>query len=387
MSAKKNIHSAPFNIFGSDYIDPEAIRQMNEAVRLPVSIKGSLMPDAHVGYGLPIGGVLATYNSVIPYGVGMDIGCRMCLSIYNTDPAIIEKSRDMLSDLLSTCTRFGRAEFDDIHEHEILERKEFKEIPFLRTLKDNAHRQLGTSGHGNHFVDIGILHFEAAPGEELNERDSYFSILSHSGSRHMGAEIAKHYTRVAQEKRGMTGSNKNLAWLQLDEEEGIEYWSAMNLAGDYSAANHRLIHKRLSEALGEVPLKIIENHHNFAWRDPEDEQMIIHRKGATPAEAGYLAIIPGSMTAPAFIVEGLGNESSLRSAAHGAGRLLSRNQAKKKFTRKQLDDKLNHYGVTLIGGNTDESPMAYKNIERVMDYQKDLVRTIGKFYPRIVRMA
>ncbi|HDR67930.1 MAG TPA: RtcB family protein, partial [Bacteroidaceae bacterium] len=376
MSKKKGLYSVPYTIFGNEYIDPEAIRQMDEAVRLPVSLRGALMPDAHVGYGLPIGGVLATYNSIIPFGVGMDIGCRMCLSIYKTDPGIIEKSRSSLADLLMKNTRFGRAEFSDIEGHQILERSEFKEIPFLRTLKDTARQQLGTSGHGNHFVDMGILRFETM--EEAEKLDLpvrhhteespllYFSILSHSGSRNMGAQIARHYTRTAQEKRGMSGANKNLAWLDLDEEEGQEYWKAMNLAGDYSAVNHRLIHQRLSGALGETPIKIIENHHNFAWRDPREEHIIIHRKGATPAQKDSLAIIPGSMTAPAYIVSGLGNESSLCSAAHGAGRLLSRNQAKKKIRKNQLDDKLKQSGVTLLGGGADEAPMAYKDINRVM---------------------
>ncbi|MBN2699295.1 MAG: RtcB family protein [Bacteroidales bacterium] len=397
MSGRKHIHTAPYTIFGEEYIDPEALKQMDEAARLPISLKGSLMPDAHVGYGLPIGGVLATYNSVIPFGVGMDIGCRMCLSIYETPSDIIEKSRSLLEDLLLKETRFGRAEFDDIRGHEILERREFREIPFLRGLRDTARRQLGTSGHGNHFVDIGVLVCEDPSGEEelgLRRQKSKnepanpcFAILSHSGSRNMGAEIARHYTRVAQEKRGMSGAGKNLAWFDMNEEEGQEYWRAMTLAGDYSAANHRLIHQRLSAAMGEKPLRLIENHHNFAWKDPEDERIIIHRKGATPAEKDSLAIIPGSMTAPAYIVAGLGNESSLRSAAHGAGRLLSRTQAKKMFKRSQLDDKLKHYGVSLLGGDTDESPMAYKDIDRVMIYQKDLVRTIGKFYPKIVRMA
>lgn len=386
MSGKQKI-KPPYTVFGAEYIDVEAIKQMDEAIRLPVSVRGALMPDAHVGYGLPIGGVLATYNSVIPFGVGMDIGCRMCLSIYKTEPGYIEMSRTLLVDLLVKNTRFGRAEFDDITDHEILEHKAFEEVPFLKTLRDVAWRQLGTSGHGNHFVDLGILQVNEGSSTLNLDKGSYFAILSHSGSRNMGAQIARHYTEVAQKIRGMTGSNRNLAWLNLDEEAGTEYWKAMNLAGEYSAANHRIIHRRLSLALGESPVKIVENHHNFAWQDPEEEQIIIHRKGATPAEKGVLAIIPGSMTAPAYVTEGLGNEISLNSAAHGAGRLLSRNRAKKEFSRKRMDHELDKHGVNLIGGDTDESPMAYKDIDRVMMYQQELVRPIGKFFPKIVRMA
>ena len=187
----------------------------------------------------------------------------------------------------------------------------------------------------------------------------------------------------------MTGAGKSLAWLELDEEEGREYWQAMTLAGDYAAANHHIIHHRMEAALGLQAAWRVENHHNFAWQEPQEQgpPLVIHRKGATPATPGTLGIIPGSMTAPAFIVRGKGNEASLHSAAHGAGRRFSRNQAKKHFTPAALEKHLKKYGVSLIGGATDEAPMAYKNIEQVMQAQADLVDPIARFYPQIVRMA
>jgi tRNA-splicing ligase RtcB (3'-phosphate/5'-hydroxy nucleic acid ligase) len=146
-----------FKVYGEENIDAEAIRQMETAMKLPISVKGALMPDAHVGYGLPIGGVLATYNAVIPYGVGMDIGCRMCLSVFPLSHKKIEGERDRIKNILMSETRFGLAEFKDLEDHEILERKEFNEIKFLKTLQKKFASQLGSSGHGNHFVDVGFV--------------------------------------------------------------------------------------------------------------------------------------------------------------------------------------------------------------------------------------
>jgi len=377
-----------FKIYGEENIDPEAIRQMETAMKLPVSVKGALMPDAHVGYGLPIGGVLAAYNAVIPYGVGMDIGCRMCLSIFPFSPKKIDGERDRIKKILVNETRFGLAEFKDLEDVEILERKEFTEIKFLKSLHKKFAEQLGTSGHGNHFVDVGWVEIkEFSPMVNL-QPGNYFAILSHSGSRNFGAEVCKHYTLVAKQKLELTGEASRLAWLDLNSEEGQEYWAAMQLAGEYSHTNHRIIHKRLAKAFGAQPLTIIENHHNFAWKEklPDGKELIIHRKGATPAGTGNVGIIPGTMASPAFIVHGEGNDESLQSAAHGAGRLMSRNQAKKTFSESQLKKYLNEQGIELLGGGTDESPFAYKNIHEVMKHQKDLVAILGVFHPRIVRM-
>jgi tRNA-splicing ligase RtcB len=377
-----------FKIFGEENIDPEAIRQMETAMKLPISVKGALMADAHVGYGLPIGGVLATYNAVIPYGVGMDIGCRMCLSVFPSSPKKIDGERDRIKNILMNETRFGLAEFKDEQDHEILERNEFREIKILKTLHKKFAEQLGTSGHGNHFVDVGFVKIQ-----EFSERiglqpGEYFAVLSHSGSRNFGSEVCKHYTSIAKDKLELSGEAARLAWLDLDSEEGQEYWVAMNLAGDYSHANHRIIHRRLAKAFGEKPLAIIENHHNFAWKETLEtgEQIVVHRKGATPAGIGDVGIIPGTMASPAFIVAGKGNEESLNSASHGAGRLMSRNMAKQTFTESQMKKYLAEQGVELLGGGVDESPFAYKDIFEVMKNQQNLVQELGIFYPKIVRM-
>jgi tRNA-splicing ligase RtcB (3'-phosphate/5'-hydroxy nucleic acid ligase) len=361
---------------------------MNQASRLPVSVAGALMPDAHAGYGLPIGGVLATDNVVIPYGVGVDIGCRMCLSIFDINPTELDKREHFFNRELHENTLFGAGkEFDKLTDHEILYRKEFDELALLKGLQSRAARQLGSSGSGNHFVEFGVV--------EIREKDpvfnimpgSYLGLLSHSGSRALGANIANHYTKLAKEKRKLPSEAANLAWLSLDEEEGMEYWIAMNLAGDYAAACHRVIHAKIADQLGIEPIKMVENHHNFAWKEMhEGKEVIVHRKGATPAGKNVLGIIPGSMTAPGFIVKGKGETASINSASHGAGRKMSRTSALKSVTQKALQEELQRHGVKLLGGGLDEAPHAYKDIHAVMDAQKHLVDTVGLFYPRIVKM-
>ena len=180
---------------------------------------------------------------------------------------------------------------------------------------------------------------------------------------------------------------KHLAWLDLDDDLGKEYWAAMNFAGDYATACHDQIHKHVTSPLGIKPLAKIENHHNFAWKELHGkEELIVHRKGATPAAKSDYGIIPGSMTSAAFLVRGKGNESSLCSASHGAGRRLSRSKTKQSYTMSELRKTLKKEQITLMGGGVDEAPIAYKNITKVMSYQNDLVDVIGKFYPKIVRM-
>ncbi len=376
-----------FPVFGTD-IEAGALQQMETAMQLPVTVAGALMPDAHQGYGLPIGGVLAADNAVIPFGVGVDIGCRMALSVFPIRPEELHKKRHDFKRLLLENTRFGREEFRHPMDDEVLERSEFREFPLLRKLHKKAARQIGTSGSGNHFVEWGIVEI-VDPDNELGlEPGTYVALLSHSGSRHLGAAIANHYTKVAMAKRHLPRHARHLAWLRLDEPEGIEYWKLMNLAGDYASANHRHIHLRMARALGEQPLARVENHHNFAWKErlPDGREVIVHRKGATPAARGVLGIIPGSMADPGYIVRGKGNPLSLQSASHGAGRKISRTQAKKAISRRELEQMLREKGIELIGGGLDEAPIAYKDIGEVMARQADLVDIVGIFKPAIVRM-
>lgn len=376
------------NIFGAEYIEEGALHQMHSAARLPVSIAGALMPDAHSGYGLPIGGVLAAENAVIPYGVGVDIGCRMCLSVFDIDPKELLNRENYFTRELNEATLFGAGrEFLKVSYDEVLESPVFSEISFVKGLQNKAVKQLGSSGSGNHFVEFGVVEIPHRDDVLGLDAGVYLGLLSHSGSRGLGANIANHFTKLAREKRRLPKEASNLAWFSMDEEEGIEYWMAMNLAGDYASACHHVIHDKIARQLGREPLKRVENHHNFAWKELyEGREVIVHRKGATPAGKDVLGIIPGSMTAPGFIVKGLGETASINSASHGAGRKMSRTAAMKSITQTALKDELHKQGVKLIGGGLDEAPFAYKDIHDVMNAQRNLVETAGVFYPKIVKM-
>ncbi|MGY2132155.1 RtcB family protein [Hymenobacter sp. HD11105] len=381
----------PYALYGAEHIEAGALHQMDTAMKLPVTIAGALMPDAHHGYGLPIGGVLATDNAVIPYAVGVDIGCRMALSIFNLPPKHLTQRVQELQKLLLDNTRFGnRTDFQHGRKmgHEVLDRDEFRDIPFLRNKQATAAEQIGTSGSGNHFVEFGIVDITDPTNEMGVPVGQYLGLLSHSGSRGLGAGVANHYTKLAMENCQLPNEAKHLAWLSLDGELGQEYWAAMNLAGAYASACHEHIHLRMAKALGERPLAKVENHHNFAWREKlsDGREVIVHRKGATPAGKGVLGIIPGSMTAPGFIVRGRGVADSLGSASHGAGRLMSRTRAKQELSESAVRQHLTDHGVVLQGGGLDEAPMAYKDIHAVMQSQQELVDVLGSFTPKIVRM-
>lgn len=377
----------PYEMFGNE-IAEEAIHQFYTALKLPISVKGALMADAHFGYGLPIGGVLAVQNAVIPYGVGLDIGCRMCLSILDTPVSYLEGAKDKYEKALVEHTKFGMHEVHKTHvENAIFDDETFSQLPILRRLKSKAIKQFGTSGGGNHFVEFGEVEILENNEQIGLPKGKYVGILSHSGSRGFGAEIAQHYTRVAIEQCPLPKEAQHLAWLDLNTHLGQEYWIAMNLAGDYATACHADIHRRLIKAVGGRLKAKIENHHNFAWKEFHgNEELIVHRKGATPASKDELGIIPGSMTHKGFIVKGRGHIASLNSASHGAGRKHARSFARNAFTQRDLKEELKKHKVTLIGGSLEEAPMMYKDINMVMNAQQDLVDILGTFQPRIVRM-
>jgi tRNA-splicing ligase RtcB len=248
-------------------------------------------------------------------------------------------------------------------------------------------KQLGSSGSGNHFVEFGKVEINDADNTMSLPVGNYVGLLTHSGSRGLGANIANHYTQIAMQKTVLPKEAKHLAWLGLGTQEGMEYWLAMNLAGDYARACHHTIHAKIAKAISEKPVASVENHHNFAWKEIyEGQEVIVHRKGATPAGKGVLGIIPGSMTAPGFIVKGKGETAALNSASHGAGRKMSRTKALANITHEALKKELKDHGVKLIGGGLDEAPFAYKDINEVMQSQTTLVDVLGKFYPAIVQM-
>ncbi len=381
----------PYEIYGEDQIEPSAREQMNVAMKLPVSAAGALMPDAHHGYGLPIGGVLATsQNAVIPYAVGVDIACRMCLSVYDIEGSYVDHKKDLLKSYVLNNTHFGldMKGYQPLPD-EVFDLPGWNETKLIRSLRGKAGTQVGSSGTGNHFVEWGVLELTEESKDLKLPKGKYLALLSHSGSRGFGAGIANHYSKLAMEKTKLPKEAQHLAWLDMDTEEGQEYWIGMNLAGEYASANHHQIHRRMAKALGVKPVAMVENHHNFAWKEtlPDGTPVIVHRKGATPAGKGVLGIIPGSSGQPGFVVSGKGNAASLQSASHGAGRLMSRSRAMSTLDKKEVKAFLAEKGVTMIGGDLDEAPMVYKDIHGVIAAQQDLVDVLAKFTPRIVRMA
>ena len=377
---------APWHQWGEG-LEASAVQQMANACALPVAVAGALMPDAHVGYGLPIGGVLATDNAVIPYAVGVDIACRMKLTVYERAASTVAGQRDRLANLLESETRFGvGAHFKQRKDHDVMD-QDWTVSPITRQMRDKAWTQLGTSGSGNHFVEFGVFTVRddalgLPPGE-------YVALLSHSGSRGTGAKVCEYYSKRAMARHeDLPKELKHLAWLSLDDADGQEYWAAMQLMGHYAAANHALIHRAIGRKLGAELILDVENHHNFAWKETHGgRETIVHRKGATPAGAGVLGIIPGSMASPGYAVRGKGRPESLNSASHGAGRVMSRTKAMQSFTWSATKKLLAERGVELLSAGLDEVPGVYKDIEAVMAAQTDLVDVLGRFDPKIVKMC
>lgn len=387
----------PFQVWGDDF-EPVTLEQLRNAAHLPISQAAALMPDGHPGYGLPIGGVLGTDNSVIPYGVGMDIACRMRLSIFDETPDLLSAQRERFRKALLFNTRFGIGDRDgawhgrDRREHPLLDDPRWEELPLLRRLHDKAVEQMGTSGTSNHFAEWAALTaLEDVPRLGLVAGDSRLCFVTHSGSRGVGATIAQSYTRIAKDAHPkLPKKYQELAWLDLDSEAGQEYWLAMQVAGDFASACHQTIHQTVIAAAGLESAAFVENHHNFAWQEEYGGRtLIVHRKGATPAAKDVLGVIPGTMADKGYIVVGLGNEAALNSSSHGAGRPRSRTASKQLITRHQRDAYLQQRGVELLNpeAGVDEAPQAYKNPAEVLAQQSDLVRPIATFMPLMVMMA
>jgi len=423
---------APFKVWGEpgEDFDHSSLDQLKAACRLPVARAGALMPDAHVGYGLPIGGVLATEGAVVPYAVGVDIACRVKLTVLDLPADTLESDagRERLTRAIETETRFGLgASFggkgdrgSKPREHPVLD-DDWSVSPVTLRMKDKARKQLGTSGSGNHFVEFGFLDVGApdphrdfqhvhqpdaaarrpdaaagSPGDHPFERlepGRYLALLSHSGSRGPGAAVCDHYSALAIDSLpGLSKDMARLAWLDLSSEAGEEYWRAMELMGRFASANHACIHDHIARRLGARAVADVENHHNFAWKEVHDfgdgpREYIVHRKGATPAHAGLLGVIPGTMADPTFVVRGLADSASIGSASHGAGRVMSRGQAKRTFRWAAVRPMLKQRNVTLLSAGIDENPNVYKDIRRVIGLQRDLVQPIATFQPRLVKMA
>ncbi len=377
-----------YRTWGND-IDEVAHHQMRDACRIPSAVAAAMMPDAHVGYGLPIGGVLATEGTVIPYAVGVDIACRMKISLLDMPVETLDNRFELYRAALENGTRFGvGATHSKPQDHSVLD-ADWSVTRITRENKDKARKQLGTSGSGNHFVEFGVVTISAPVSELGVAAGQYVALLSHSGSRGPGAAVCSTYSGIARNQLSKSGQQYDrLAWLEMSSEAGQEYWAAMNLMGLFASANHAVIHRLVTHLLGARVIASVENHHNFAWLEKhQGREVVVHRKGATPASQGELGVIPGSMADPAFIVRGKGNPESLNSASHGAGRCMSRTKAMEQFSFRAVQKNLEKRGIRVLSAGADEVPMVYKNIEQVMSEQSDLVDIMARFDPRIVKMC
>jgi tRNA-splicing ligase RtcB len=373
-------------------IDEGAITQIQNGCRIPTVTRGAIMPDAHRGYSVPIGGVLES-EALMPGAVGVDIACRMKMSVIDIPGDDLEDVRKELREALVGETSFGiGSHFDqeDRRDHSILDDSRFRDVvePLIGEsgLKDKAWKQLGSSGSGNHFAEWGVL----TVGENASEKTdvpegTWIALLTHSGSRGLGAMISDQLVSWAEEMHPELESDlRKLGWIESDTPRGEKAWKAMTWAGDYAEACHEVMHESVLDAVDCAKIGGVENHHNYAWKE---DGKFVHRKGATPAREGELGVIPGTMIDSCYVVEGKGCDESIRSASHGAGRVMSRSEAKRTLDSKSRDRILEEAGVEVIGAGLDEDPRVYKNIDDVMDQQSELVEKVAEFKPKIVRMA
>ena len=378
-----------FTVFGSSLISQNAVDDMSQIMRLPYVTGGALMPDAHrTSEGsVPVGGVVVS-DFLLPEVVGNDISCSMGFSCMSDH--LDEFSTKELKDAIKEVTRFGyeqtrdqdsgRAWYWGMDDQIGNQLRSDLGKRLWKNLYNTIVMQFATSGSGNHFVEIG----------EYIGNDSFYGlgIASHFGSRKFGAVVAKEFTQFAYEQNDMPKGVK-AAPLRGDM-EAHDYWLLMQACGDYAETGHYYVHKTIQQHLG---LDLVEwhyNRHNYAWL--LDDGRFVHRKGATPAGIDTLGFIPATMAHPSALVRGLGNPNSWNSASHGAGRVMSRGQAKAelaKVLKGRTDQEYinEEYGIELIGAGLDEFPAAYKDLKEVMTHQKDCVEVLGWFTPKVVRMA
>ncbi|WP_066633348.1 RtcB family protein [Labilibacter marinus] len=368
-----------------DEIEENALIQAKNMANLPFVHKHvALMPDAHMGYGMPIGGVLATKGVIIPNAVGVDIGCGMCAMRTNIDDA----DSDTLKRIMSQIRKLIPVGFN--WHKEVQDDKYMPSMDELPSIVerhiDKAKKQIGSLGGGNHFIEI------------QHGSDGYIWVMIHSGSRNLGNQVAQFYDKKAkalnERWHASVPASYDLAFLPIETDEAHAYMEEMNYCVDFAFANRSLMMERVQHAFqsvikGEVEFdELINIAHNYAaWENHFGENVLVHRKGATRARLGELGIIPGSQGTKSYIVEGLGNPESFESCSHGAGRVMGRKQAQRELDLnteiKRLDDKGIIHGIR-HNKDLDEAAGAYKDIDTVMANQKDLVKIKVELEPLAV---
>lgn len=358
----------PYRVF-AEAIEQGALDQFESAMQQPFTVRGALMPDAHQGYSLPIGAVVATDGVVLPSWVGYDIGCGMCALQLDEDAGDIRAKAKEIWDGIYAAIPVGFS-----HNARETPWLMADELPRSNALNDifgrNGLRQLGSLGGGNHFIEIGA-----------DETDRAWIVI-HSGSRVIGHATASHYMREAS---GDGKAREGHFGFEADSRSGREYIADLEFCLEFALANRKEMMRRIvgvvAGALGspgsDWTEPINRNHNHAELRDG----LWIHRKGATHAEAGMMGVIPGNMRDGSFIVRGKGNPEALWSSSHGAGRVLGRKEAKRQLTMEQFTETM-HGVVALVTPETlDESPFAYKDIYSVMAMQSELVDVVAHVKP------
>ncbi len=368
-----------------DDVEDTCLEQIVRLASLPYAFHHiAVMPDAHTGVGMPIGGVLATKGVVVPNAVGVDIGCGMCAVRTNL------KANELIRSDITSVMRHIRKNIPLGFEHRktpmdesLLPPADFEKLPFLKNMKDAMARQLGTLGGGNHFIEIQ---------KDVNTDDVW--VMLHSGSRNVGLCVAKHYANIASEwcAKWHSETQPGLEFLPIEFDKGRNYFREMEYCKQFALANRKVMMDIIMDGIRQVKPDVefdptINIAHNYASFEKHfDEEVIVHRKGATRAGKGEIGIIPGSMGTKSFIVEGLGNPDSFESCSHGAGRRLSRGMARETLSLEEECRKMDEKGIIhgMRRDGLDEAPGAYKDIDLVMQYESDLVKPIAELLPMAV---
>ena len=367
--------NAPMQVFGQH--DEATIAQMRNCMGVGNVVAGVVCADGHLGYAQPVGGVIAYERQISISGVGFDIGCgNMAVRLDTPFAAVEDKVGAILGDVRRVISfGIGRTNADRA-EHELFDDADAWREADMHAYRQKAASQLGTVGSGNHYVDL------------MRDHDGFVWIGVHFGSRGLGHTSATRYLKAA---GGQDGMSVPPAVVDEDSEIGRRYIAAMQLAGRYSYAGREWVIERVRRIIGGSVTDMVHNHHNYAWRETHDgRDLWVVRKGATPAFPGQRGFVGGSMGDDAVIIEGVDSpqaRASLYSTVHGAGRLFGRKQAKRTFTRAQMDGWLRERGVLLAGGDLDESPMTYRRLPEVLAHHAGTIRVLHTLRPFAVAMA
>jgi tRNA-splicing ligase RtcB len=371
-----------------DDIDEGALDQARNLANLPFVFKHvAVMPDAHVGYGMPIGGVMATEEMVVPNAVGVDIGCGMCAVRTSLNSITTEQLKEVLREIRRTVPLGFKHHHHRQQETLMPKVKEgqLTDLPIVAREYPGALTQIGTLGGGNHFIEI------------QRGNDNHIWLMVHSGSRNLGFKVANYYNRLASKLNQQWGAKIPSAWqlafLPVSSEAGRSYLREMRYCVDFAYANRKLMMERVQAALLTVvqPVffgELLNIAHNYAAVETHyNKRVIVHRKGATRANPGEIGIIPGSQGAPSYLVKGKGNPESFASCSHGAGRKMGRKQAQRQLDLAQEQKKLEDQGIIHAvrhPGDLEEAAGAYKDIGEVIDNQLDLVEVLVELRPLAV---